>query len=79
MLEKTIKISLSSHQPTLIVPTAHVPQCYIVNISWIPPGKVTPPPTWAAYATASQILSVKNFFLISNLNLPWQAMSLQMS
>jgi len=32
----------------------------------------TPPLRWAACSDASLLFSVKKFFLISNLNLPWR-------
>ena len=31
------------------MPTNHVPQCHN-HVSWTPPGRVTPPPPWAACA-----------------------------
>jgi len=38
--------------------------------SWIPPGTVTPPPTWAALCHCSMAPSEKKLFQISNLNSP---------
>jgi len=40
-----------------------------LNVSWTPPGMVTPPPPWAAHSSTWPLFQ-SFFFLVSNLNLP---------
>jgi len=66
-LEKTSEGILSNLNPSPCACWPH-PSVPHLHGSWTPPGTVTPPPPWAAHASA---LSEKKYFLILNLNLSW--------
>ena len=71
-LEKTTKITKSCHQPNTTMPSNHVSQCHIYSfLEHLQGLQVTPPPPWAACASASPLFQKKKFLLIFNLNLPW--------
>ena len=75
-LEKTSKIIKSNHQPNTTVPTKPCPELPHLYIFRTPPRMATPSLPWAGLFQCLTTLSVKKFFLISNLKLPWHNLRL---